>query len=161
MAARRKRWTCVPQSGCCPPTPDDATDNHAAVPGLQALAMNRRHVGLTVWLAVAAFVAAALAPAISHAVSLSRGMRWADLCFSTSAQTPIGAQSDPREDAELTRAFEHCAYCTLHLPVLPMPAAPGASVGQTHATTAPLRRDRRPTPAAPWPRAQPRAPPRS
>lgn len=115
-------------------------------------AARRRPCRPAAWLVMAAFLAAALAPVISQGVARYRGLSWADICT---------APSTPDRDAPLAHAFEHCGYCTLHLPSLelPAPAAMPGPPGPQGAATA--VRWLALAPAAPWPRAQPRAPPRA
>lgn len=115
----------------------------------------RRPCRFTTWLAIAAFVAAALAPALSHAVALYRGASWADIC-SASAQRPA-----PGDDTiPLTQAFEHCGYCTLHLPSLDLPPPPALAAAPAHGVAAPRPPRPHAPPSPPWLRALPRGPPR-
>lgn len=115
----------------------------------------RRPCRFTTWLAIAAFLAAALAPALSHAVALYRGASWVDIC---STPAPRSAPGD--DTAPPTHAFEHCGYCSLHLPTLDLPPPPALPAAPSHGAVRPTpSRPQVPLPP-PWLRALPRGPPR-
>jgi hypothetical protein len=117
---------------------------------MQALRL-RRH--LCLWLAIAAMLMAALAPAVSQAVRVADPVAWAEVCSST-AQAGKGVPGD------VAHLFEHCPYCSLHQPAtglpapdasLPMPAPSGETLPELclHGPVGPL----------PWAAARPRGPP--
>lgn len=87
---------------------------------LQSLRLRRR---FSVWLAIAAMLLGALAPAVSQAVRAADPLAWAEVCSASSKTGPAGQQSPADSAAHL---FEHCPYCSLHQPVLGLPPAPTA-----------------------------------
>lgn len=118
---------------------------------------------LTTWMAVLAILAAALAPAISHALAAENGTAWVEVCSTAGAKwVQAGDDSSlPDEAPGAAHPFEHCPCCAMHADLAVVPAAP--TVAQ-------------PTPALPqlvppaflaaprtlhaWRIAQSRAPPR-
>lgn len=88
---------------------------------LQSLRLRRR---FSVWLAIAAMLLGALAPAVSQAVRAADPLAWAEVCSASSKTGPAGQQPSPANSA--AHLFEHCPYCSLHQPVLGLPPAPTA-----------------------------------
>ncbi|MCE4558155.1 DUF2946 domain-containing protein [Pelomonas cellulosilytica] len=121
--------------------------------------MRRRPWTPAVWLVIATLMAVALAPAISHAIELHRGWRWADLCVSPLAREAGTDTQAPRDDARWVHAFQHCGYCALQLPMQSLPRTPGVSFAATARSAELPLPDRPAMPVSPWSRAQPRAPP--
>ena len=120
---------------------------------------------LLAWLAAAAWLLAALAPAVSQALASQRGgpdLAFA-ICSSTGSATRLALQaaaastSDSPDTGNAHSAFEACAYCLLqhqHTVALPAPVSPGP--GAVHAAD-----HERPQAAAPaaTPSTAPWAPP--
>jgi len=77
------------------------------------------------WLAALAILLASLAPMVSHAMANDSDTSIFEVC---SVQGPKAVQpptSDPSEDGGDVghRLLVHCAYCTLHFPVMDLPPA--------------------------------------
>lgn len=115
------------------------------------------------WIACFAMLFAALAPSISHALSMSRGETWTEVCSVGGAKlvqvsVAQGDIADPaREDAI---HLEHCPFCATHagsLALLP-PAGFTILLIETHQTH-PFLFFRSPHPLPIWTDAQSRAPP--
>ncbi len=80
----------------------------------------RAHRRIASWIAAFAVLLAALAPALSHAM----GSGWVEVC---TVQGSKWVQVDAGGDAGQTdpaHAFEHCPYCSLHVPALAVPPVP-------------------------------------
>lgn len=111
---------------------------------------------LATWIAALAFLLAALAPTISHAV----GSSWVEIC---TAQGSKWVQADDGGDAgqpDAAHTLEHCPYCSLHVPTLGVPPTPEVLPSLLAPTDElPLAFLAAPRTLHAWVRAQPRAPP--
>lgn len=121
----------------------------------------RRH--WAIWLAITGMLVMSVAPAVSHAVALYRGVTWLEVC---SVQGPTAERAGVAGDAQKSPAaahlLEHCPYCSTHVPSLDLPPTQAAWVpflARSDALPASLL----PAPARSvvWVHAQPRAPPAS
>ena len=101
-----------------------------------------------------------LAPAVTGALSASRGMTWDQVCSATAPAATKDARTGDQSPAT-PRAFEHCPYCALHADLAPPPDPRVADAGIVLAFRAlPVAFTRAPRSNAAWAFAQPRAPPR-
>lgn len=75
------------------------------------------------WIACFAVLFAALAPSISHAVAVSRGESWAEICGVGGAKL-VKVADDPLTQA--SAHLEHCPFCATHAASFALP--PGAGV---------------------------------
>jgi Protein of unknown function (DUF2946) len=107
-----------------------------------------------------AILMAALAPSVSQALGLSKGISWIEVCTAQGSKWLQGDLDGSGSAPASEHVLEHCPYCSLHVLALGMPPAPGL--------VAPVPRLRHDRPmaflAAPrtlhaWVSAQPRAPP--
>lgn len=117
---------------------------------------HRAHRRLASWIAALAVLVAALAPALSHAM----GSGWVEVC---TVQGSKWVQVDDGGDAGQTapaHAFEHCPYCSLHVPALAVPPV-SRQLPLVLAPTDefPLAFLAAPRTLHAWVSAQPRAPP--
>jgi hypothetical protein len=120
---------------------------------------------LAAWLAMLAILMASLAPSVSHALGLTRGASWIEVCSAQGSRWVKGDSSDPRSNESgsvpaAAHLLDHCPCCSVHMPAwgLPparevVPLAPGPEDELPPAFLA-----ARLTPHA-WVTAQPRAPP--
>lgn len=100
-----------------------------------------------------------LAPAVTGALSASRGMTWDQVC---SATAPAAAKDTRTGDPSpaTPHAFEHCPYCALHADLAPPPDARQVDGGTALAFRAvPAAFVHAPRANTVWASAQPRAPP--
>jgi hypothetical protein len=114
------------------------------------------HRIVTSWIAALAVLLAALAPALSHAM----GSSWVEVCtFEGSKWVQVDAGDDTGAPSA-SHTFEHCPFCSLHVPtpgvppastVLPLVLAPTDEF--------PLAFLAAPRTLHAWVSAQPRAPP--
>lgn len=117
---------------------------------------------LTSWLAILAFMTAALAPSISHALSSGNRLSWVEVCTPTGAKwvQAAGDAADETPAPAAVHPLEHCPYCSLHFSALALPAASAATVPllvPTH--DLPIAFLAAPRTLYAWVSAQPRAPP--
>lgn len=115
------------------------------------------------WLAITAMLVMSLAPALSHAVAAYRGVTWLDVCSTQSLSDARSSAAGKTQDVPATaHLFEHCPYCSTHVPTLDLPPVHAVWVPSTHLTDAvplfPLQVAIR---LLPWLHAQSRAPPAS
>jgi hypothetical protein len=121
---------------------------------LQSLRL-RRHLSL--WLAIAAMLMAALAPAVSQAVRAADPVAWAEVCSAAGTSSQPG-KGTPADGA--AHLFEHCPYCSLQQPVLGLPPAPTAlQLPLAAADTLPSLYLSGPRGQHNWDAARPRGPP--
>ena len=100
-----------------------------------------------------------LAPAVTGALSASRGMTWDQVCSATAPAATKAARTGDQSPAT-PHAFEHCPYCALHADLVPPPDAREVDAGTPLAFRAvPAAFVRAPRTNAVWASAQPRAPP--
>lgn len=113
---------------------------------------------LTSWMAVAAVLMAALAPALSSALGESAGFA---ICSAAGAKAvPSGPGTGNPSPAPSAHLFEHCPYCSLHAQPGLLPSALSAGVRLlTLDTAVPALAPAVPHARQPWVRARPRAPP--
>jgi hypothetical protein len=113
------------------------------------------------WLALTALLAAALMPALAHALGNAAGTDAVEICTSRGmAWVSVGDTAGGQEPATHAGPLDHCPFCSLgsNLPALPgspaswaLPAGPaGVHPERFHSAAC--------TPHA-WCSAQPRAPP--
>ena len=119
---------------------------------------------LPLWLALAAMLALALLPTLSHALAFARGgAAWAEVC------TPQGMRlvsvdtaqaADTGTPVQAAGHLEHCPLCALgaDLPALP-PAPPAALLLPLGAAAMPALFLHAPRTLFAWRSAQPRGPP--
>jgi len=106
-----------------------------------------------------AILVVTLAPALTGALSASRGLTWDQVCSATASAAPASARSGDGSPAA-PHAFEHCPYCALHADLAPPPDPRQADAGSALAfRTAPAAFVHAPRASAVWASAQPRAPP--
>ncbi|MBK9135162.1 MAG: DUF2946 domain-containing protein [Betaproteobacteria bacterium] len=129
----------------------------------------RTHRKTAAWLALLAMLAAALFPAVSHALAAARGEAWSPVCtaqgvrwVSDTATTgdETGGETGDEAPAPAARAFEHCPFCTQagHTPALPR-ASIDAPLPTASASPLPPLALQAPRTLFAWRSAQPRAPP--
>jgi hypothetical protein len=115
---------------------------------------------LTRWIAMLAVLLAALVPTVSHAIAAAQGASWAGIC---TAQGPKSFQAGPQDPSNapiVGHALEHCAYCSIHAPVLGVPAVAPSAPPAFDQEAVPLRvLLAAPRTLHPWSSPQPRAPP--
>lgn len=123
----------------------------------------RRHP--LIWLALAAMLALALLPTVSHALAHARGGTafWADVCTPRGLSRVVWAPfTAGRDAAPLPSAdrLERCPLCTLAADHPGLPSAPAQAGLQLPLDARPLPRiGPAPRPPPAWSSAQPRGPP--
>jgi hypothetical protein len=111
------------------------------------------------WIALLAILMVTFAPAVTGALSASRGLTWDQVCSATAPAAANGA-STGGESPAAPHAFEHCPYCALHADLAPPPDPRQADAGSALAFRAyPAAFVHAPRANAVWANAQPRAPP--
>ena len=114
---------------------------------------------LASWIALFAILVVTFAPAVTGALSASRGLTWEQVCSATAPVAVQGTRTGDESPAA-PHAFEHCPYCALHADLAPPPDPRQADAGTTLAFRAyPAAFVRAPRANASWASAQPRAPP--
>jgi len=121
-----------------------------------------RHWTAYAWIAALAILFNALAPVVSHAMSLSApAARQVEVCTAMGIEMlPMASEPGHHSSDTLLKGLMHCAYCAPHAGSFALPpaaVAPLAVVGG-HDAYPPLFY-RAPRPLFPWSFAQPRAPP--
>ncbi|WP_305822562.1 DUF2946 domain-containing protein [Massilia brevitalea] len=122
-----------------------------------------RHWTAYAWIAALAILFNALAPVVSHSLSMaSSTARQVEICTAMGIEmVPMADESSsPSSSDALLKGFMHCAYCAPHagaFALLP-PAAAMAAVLGGHDAYPPLFY-RAPQPLFGWSSAQPRGPP--
>lgn len=113
------------------------------------------------WIACCAILFAALAPSISHALSVSRGETWTEIC-TVAGMKLVKVSADPSAPADDATAIhlEHCQFCATHPDSSALPPTAGQAIpivitGPSH----PFLFFQAPRPLAIWNAAQSRAPP--
>lgn len=117
------------------------------------------------WIACFAMLFAALAPSVSHALSMSRGETWSEICSVAGKKfvklgVAQGKIADPVTQESIQ--LEHCPFCATHAGPLGLPPPSGFTIlmidtQETH----PFLFLQSPQPLAIWTAAQSRAPPAS
>jgi hypothetical protein len=115
------------------------------------------------WIACFAMLFAALAPSVSHALALSQGETWSEICSVAGKKfVKVGLDQGERGDTSSQDGLhlEHCPFCATHAGTLFLPTNAGLTIAliDTEATQ-PLLFLRSPRPLAIWTKAQSRAPP--
>ena len=116
------------------------------------------------WIAALAILFNALAPSVSHALSLasaSTAPRQVEICTAMGIEmVPMAAEPGHASPDALLKGLMHCAYCTPHAGAfaLPPPVSPTLAVLGGHDAYPPLFL-RAPQPPFEWSPAQPRGPP--
>lgn len=73
-------------------------------------------------MALLAILMASLAPALSHALATGAGSGWVEVCTIQGAERMYAADDDTKPAPASAHVFDHCPYCSLHLPGLgPLP----------------------------------------
>ena len=88
---------------------------------------NRVARTLTIKMAILAVLFAALAPAISHVLRVGSPSGWTEVCSALGSRLVPADDGRPAGQSPASSGehlFEHCPYCSLHLPALGMPEAP-------------------------------------
>ena len=114
---------------------------------------------LSRWIALLAILVVTLAPAVTGALSASRGLTWDQVC-STTAPAATKGSTTGGESPAAPHAFEHCPYCALHADLAPPPDPRQVDAGTPLAFRAvPAAFVHAPRANAVRASAQPRAPP--
>jgi hypothetical protein len=127
--------------------------------------MKRAARRFAAWIACFAMLFAALAPSVSHALSVSRGDAWPEICSVGGAKfvkagVDRGAIADPA--AQDSSHLEHCPLCATHAGSFALPPSAGFTIPLIETQdTHPFLFFRSPHPLAIWTVAQSRAPPSS
>jgi len=125
--------------------------------------MTKRWVAYA-WIAGLAILFNALAPVVSHALSLaSPAAPQVEICTAMGIEmVPMGGASESPSSDRFLKGLMHCAYCAPHAGsfALPPPAAFALAVLGGHDFYPPLFH-RAPRPLFAWSFAQPRGPPAS
>lgn len=118
------------------------------------------------WIACFAILFAALAPSISHAVSVSRGDTWAEICSSVGGtkfvKVSVGQDAIADPATQDVVHLEHCPFCATHAGSFALPPNAGFVIPLIETQdTHPFLFLQSPHPLAIWSVAQSRAPPAS
>lgn len=117
------------------------------------------------WIACFAMLFAALAPSISHALSMSRGETWSEICsVSGTKLVKVNLDHDLIGDPVTADSIhlEHCPFCATHAGSFALPPNAGFAVPLIETQdTHPFLFLQSPHPLAIWTVAQSRAPPAS
>ena len=124
------------------------------------------HRRFAAWAACLAILMSALAPSVSHALALARGVdiAWMEVCSVAGTKLVKADISAKTADApashELLAQAGHCAYCNTYAAsfALPPAASPVFLAGDRNRLR-PFLSYRSPRPLAPWTVAHSRAPP--
>lgn len=114
------------------------------------------------WLAMFAMLLGALAPAVAQAVVASQGgPGWVQVCSASGMMwVEADALEDPAAGKPMADASRHCSWCSLQ-GAAGLPPAPSPAAALDLPAEPPKAHFRSASPAAPWPSAQSRAPPRA
>lgn len=137
-------------------------DPIVAEPSLQSSVMHelRAHRRLAAWIAALALLLAALAPSLSVAARLAGDGSWAEVCTAQGAKWVRSDSSQPPDTKTTWHLFEHCPYCSIHVPALGLPPAPTIALHAPElAVQRPIAIAAAPRLRRAWPHARPRAPP--
>lgn len=117
------------------------------------------------WIACFAMLFAALAPSISHAVSLSQGETWAEICSVGGTKfVKVDGDANPVADlaSESSIHVEHCPFCSTHGGSFAVLPSAGFTIPLIESQDSyPFLFFQSPHPLAIWTSAQSRAPPLS
>jgi hypothetical protein len=116
---------------------------------------------LTSWVATLAFLMAALAPSISHALG-KNGTFLIDVCSSVVAKwvQPVANSTDQVPAQGDLHSIEPCPYCSLHASFLAIPVSPVVLLRAcSHYALLSNGHPAAPRTLYAWASAQPRAPP--
>ena len=127
------------------------------------------HRRFAAWAACLAILMSALAPSVSHALALARGVdiAWMEVCSvagtklvkADTGMERAGTTTDAPASDALAQAG-HCPYCNTHAASFALlPATAPLLLAGDRNRLLPLLFYRSPQPAAPWTVAQSRAPP--
>jgi hypothetical protein len=127
----------------------------------------RRQLRPFAWLALAALLALALLPSISHALAFAQGSTvWAEVCTPQGsrlvavADAAGGTDTDAPASRHAMGQLEHCPLCALSTGALGLPSAPPAVVAALLGSDAvPALFLHAPRTLFAWASAQPRGPP--
>ena len=120
---------------------------------------------LAAWVACFAMLFAALAPSVSHALSISRGATWAEIC-SVGGSKFVKVSADkgelPGSATQDSTHLEHCPFCATHATSVALPPSTGFTFLLIEVQeTRPFLFFQSPHPLPIWTVAQSRAPPAS
>ena len=112
-------------------------------------------------LALVAVAAAAIAPAAAHALGLSHGTKWIEVCSTTGPiQIEVPADGPGLPKAPKASDLQHCPFCSPHAnEMAPPPALVALPLAPVRAEAVPALFLAAPRPLHAWTSAQPRAPP--
>jgi hypothetical protein len=117
------------------------------------------------WIACFAMLFGALAPSVSHAMSVARGDTWAEICSVGGVKlVKLGSDSSVPADSAKQQSIhlEHCPFCATHPGSLALPPGAGfAIILNDTQETLPFLFLQSAHPLAIWTAAQSRAPPAS
>ena len=127
--------------------------------------MNRITRRFAAWIACCAMLFAALAPSVSHALSMAQGDIWSEICSvggSKFVKLSVDQDASAAPATEDAIHVEHCPFCATHTEPLVLPPNAGfilplIDTQDTH----PFLFFQAPRPLAIWTAAQSRAPPAS
>lgn len=124
------------------------------------MALQLRTRRFAAWLATFAILLAALAPAVSHAMTAVRGgASWVEVCTATGpALVKVAGEQAPVKDSAPSHV-DHCPFCSTHAGAAGLPPAAAALPVATGAHALPELFLRAPRPLFVWAAAQARAPP--
>ena len=127
-------------------------------PAMRLSSTLRRFASL---LALVAVAAAAVVPAMAHALGQSHGTKWIEVCSSTGPiQVEVPADGPGLPKAPKASDFDHCPFCSPHAGAMAPPPAPVAlPLPAVPAEIVPALFLAAPRPLHAWTTAQPRAPP--
>lgn len=115
---------------------------------------------LTTWIAILAVLMASLAPSVSHALGLSNGASWIEVCTAQGSKWQQSDSDDSRSAPAAAHVLEHCPYCSIHAPALGLPPVPEVvPLSLDLKDEFPLAFLAAPRTLHAWVSAQPRAPP--
>lgn len=109
-----------------------------------------------------AIVLASLAPSLTHALGFAQGGSRIEVCTAQGSKWIDEADDGSPTAPSAAHVFEHCPYCSIHMPDLGMPPSPTVVplLIEGHGEYPPAFYAA-PRPLFAWRSAQPRAPPHS
>lgn len=124
---------------------------------MRAFRAHRRFAG---WIATVAILLASLAPSLSYALGSVNGSSWIEICTSQGSKWVEDGSDGTSSGPAAGHVFEHCAFCSTHVPALGLPFSLGLVLLPTegHGTFPPAFYAALRTQHA-WVSARPRAPP--
>lgn len=116
----------------------------------------------TVWIAVVVILLASVAPSLTHALGIAQGGSRIEVCTAQGSKWIDEAGDESPTAPFAAHVFEHCPYCSIHVPGLGMPPSPMRAplLIESHGEY-PVAFYAAPRTLFAWRSAQPRAPPHS